>query len=416
MSASSTRVAVAAAVLLLAFAGGLSWQRMRPSSSAHVEMLASRPETARGASEAAIPSAAATRSVSPSPDTGLSRPSAAAARDDARELSSASGSSPREGIAAPSFDVVRVEPSGDALLAGRSRPNSTVALLDRGSVVAEIKADAGGTFVMIPPSLKPGDYALSLRDGQGADARESRQSVVVSVPATKKQQVMVALAEPGKATTLISEPPDLAIPATAAIASQAAALPAKLAIRSVELENGSGLFASGTAPPGTDIRVYLNDSRVADVVAAETGAWTLKVRKGLAAGRYAVRVDSLKPDRGVGARVEVPFEVPVAPAAERTLAGALPTAAPATPASGADASPASEASVREPRVAQVMSANVVVEELQTELVNHGDNLWRISRKRLGHGTRYTEIYAANLAQIRDPKLVYPGQVFVLPHD
>ena len=74
-----------------------------------------------------------------------------------------------------------------------------------------------------------------------------------------------------------------------------------------------GLFASGVAPPGTDVRVYLNNSRVADVAAAAAGAWTVTVRKGLAAGHYAVRADSLKPDRSVGARVEVPFDVPSSP-------------------------------------------------------------------------------------------------------
>ena len=56
----------------------------------------------------------------------------------------------------------------------------------------------------------------------------------------------------------------------------------------------------------------------------------------------------------------------------------------------------------------------MLDHIDTELVSRGDNLWRISRKRLGQGTRYTEIYAANMTQIRDPKLVYPGQIFVLP--
>ena len=129
--------------------------------------------------------------------------------------------------------------------------------------------DAGGNFVMTPPPLKPGDYALSLREGQGAAAIESKQSVAVSVPAAKTGQVVVALAEPGKATTLLSAPPADAAAASAASheARQAKAQPAvdaaktasgapTLSIRSVELENGSGLFASGSAPPGTDVRVY----------------------------------------------------------------------------------------------------------------------------------------------------------------
>ena len=53
----------------------------------------------------------------------------------------------------------------------------------------------------------------------------------------------------------------------------------------------------------------------------------------------------------------------------------------------------------------------VVEELVTAKVVHGDSLWRISRAMLGHGIRYTQIYAANTQQIRDPRLIYPGQVF-----
>lgn len=404
MSAPTRIAAAAALVLLLALAGGLGWQRMRPSSSEHAEMLASAPPVTHGAPEAtatpqpraAAPDVAAKHESAPQPSPGSSLPDV-----------------PRtEPATPPSFDIVRVEPSGEALLAGHGKPNGTVALVDRGKVVAEAKADAGGNFVMTPPALKPGDYALSLREGQGAAAQESKQSVVVSVPASKKQQVVVALAEPGKATTLLSAPPE---PAAAAKATEpapatakASAAPPKLAIRSVELENGSGLFASGIAPPGTDVRVYLNDSRVADVIAAAAGAWTVNVRKGLTVGRYAVRADSLKPDQSVIARVEVPFEVPAA---------AAPV--PATPPQVGEAGPSADplhAAVETPVPPRSSAADAVVDELKTELVTRGDNLWHISRKRLGHGTRYTEIYVANAAQIRDPKLVYPGQVFVLPHE
>jgi nucleoid-associated protein YgaU len=56
---------------------------------------------------------------------------------------------------------------------------------------------------------------------------------------------------------------------------------------------------------------------------------------------------------------------------------------------------------------------VIVPEVNTAIVARGDNLWRISRRIYGQGTRYTVIYGAN-AQIRDPDLIYPGQVFVLP--
>ena len=398
MPASRTRVAaLAVVVLLLALGAGLGWQRLRPSSASHVEMLAAVPARANPPPD--IPTVPTTRAPAPEVATSM----------DAASVKEATP---------PSFDIVRVEPSGEALLAGRGKPNATVALVDRGRVVAEARTDAGGNFVMTPPALVPGDYALSLREGQGAAARDSKQSVVVSVPVSRRAQVVVAMAEPGKPTTLLSSPPQAAVPAGTPAATTAnkvtpSIAPSALAIRSVELENGSGLFASGTAPPGTDVRVYLNDSRVADVIAAAAGAWTVKVRKGLIAGRYAVRADSLKPDQSVEARVEVPFEVPAASSStgDRS-ANAAPKTAPsarlaaAGPVVGSAAEGAGEPS----------RADVIVDELKTEIVSRDDNLWRISRKRLGHGTRYTEIYAANVTQIRDPKLIFPGQVFVLPRD
>ncbi len=416
MSASNTRIAVVAVavILLLALAGSLGWQRMRPSPSAHIEMSATVPPATHVAPQA-TPRLRATASNPTAKLEGVPQPSTGSNPVDAPRI---------EAATPPSFDIVRVEPSGDALLAGRSKPNSTVALVDRGKVVAEAKSDASGNFVMTPPALKPGDYALSLREGQGAAARDSNQSVVVSVPASKKQQVVVAMAEPGKPTTLLSAPPDTAQAPTAAAAApvldaKAPASPPKLAIRSVELENGSGLFASGTAPPGTDVRVYLNNSRVADVIAAAAGAWTVEVRKGLTAGRYAVRADSLKPNQNVEARVEVPFEVPATKKDQPSPARAEPRegSAASQPAQVADARRQGESSTPEASAAGMPSkSDAVVDEVQTEIVTRGDNLWHISRQRLGHGTRYTEIYAANVTQIRDPKLVYPGQVFVLPHN
>ena len=48
------------------------------------------------------------------------------------------------------------------------------------------------------------------------------------------------------------------------------------------------------------------------------------------------------------------------------------------------------------------------------LVQPGNSLWRLARRTYGSGLRYTDIYDANRDQIRDPNLIYPGQVFVLP--
>ena len=48
------------------------------------------------------------------------------------------------------------------------------------------------------------------------------------------------------------------------------------------------------------------------------------------------------------------------------------------------------------------------------IVQPGNSLWRIARRVYGEGMEYTVIYQANQDQIRDPDLIFPGQIFNLP--
>jgi nucleoid-associated protein YgaU len=57
---------------------------------------------------------------------------------------------------------------------------------------------------------------------------------------------------------------------------------------------------------------------------------------------------------------------------------------------------------------------VVVPKIATTTVSRGDSLWHISQTAYGAGMRYSVIYKANKEQIRNPNLIYPGQVFVIP--
>jgi nucleoid-associated protein YgaU len=44
----------------------------------------------------------------------------------------------------------------------------------------------------------------------------------------------------------------------------------------------------------------------------------------------------------------------------------------------------------------------------------GDNLWNLSEHFYGYGPHYRVIYEANASQIRNPRLIYPDQIFVVP--
>lgn len=455
--------------------------------------------------------------VVPAPERAASAP---AGTDNPRPAPIAGASEP------PTFDVVRVEPSGDAVLAGKGLPHSAVALMASGKVVAETKADDNGNFVLIPPPLKPGDHDLTLRqDSDGKPPVLSPQSVAVKVQKRGGGPAIVALAEPGKATQLLSDkpaagtagaprptsgaakppaalreasrPPASDEPEARKATTAPAAGAAALAFRSVELENGDGFYATGVAKAGTHVEIYLNDSRIAGVTAAPDGQWSVKVLKGLTAGRYSVRADAIGAGRRVTTRAEVSFDVPVAMAetGNRQAADGSPGAGPAAPgapgpaapgvpvaptttapadlettkveagrgapattqqptpapgmakapapsgtgqaantplppdasirsaptpvapvangvASGAGAAPVATASADTSVGADAGSA--VVEAVETARVIGGDSLWRISRTRLGQGHRFTQIYAANAAQIRDPNRIFPDQVFVMP--
>ena len=63
----------------------------------------------------------------------------------------------------PVFDIARIDPTGDAVIAGRAAPSASVELLRYGYVHDRAVADRSGQFVMVPPRLPPGEYKLTLR-------------------------------------------------------------------------------------------------------------------------------------------------------------------------------------------------------------------------------------------------------------
>jgi nucleoid-associated protein YgaU len=109
--------------------------------------------------------------------------------------------SPNSDQTEPAFDVARIEPTGDAVIAGRARPGATVELLLDGEHHDQAVTDQSGQFVMVPTRLPPGDHQLTLRskgpDGKQATSKESVVAAVVeaeSRSSTVRSRVEVAQA------------------------------------------------------------------------------------------------------------------------------------------------------------------------------------------------------------------------------
>ncbi|WP_050630141.1 LysM peptidoglycan-binding domain-containing protein [Bradyrhizobium viridifuturi] len=301
------------------------------------------------------------------------------------------------GDALPQFDVVNVEPTGETVVAGRAVPGATVELLRNGEVHDRAVADKSGQFVMVPRPLPPGNHDLTLRMTRDGKQVTSKQSVAVALEAAARERPMVALMAPDKPVKVLSQPP------------AAASVAGKVAIEAVEAEPGGKLHVSGQAAPGATVRLYLNGSLITSAAADQAGHLSVTINKGVTAGDYQIRLDEVDPGSGkVRARAEVPFNVQdttttasiPAPAASSTRAGvATPQLAAAAAATASDVSSPSA---------------VIVPKITTTTVSRGDSLWRISQRAFGAGQRYAVIYRANSQQIRNPNLIYPGQVFILP--
>ena len=303
---------------------------------------------------------------------------------------------PENSDGVPTFDVARIEPTGEAVIAGRAAPGATVELLRNGEVHDRAVADQSGQFVIVPPRLPSGTYDLTLRSRQ-PDGKQttSKQNVTVALEPKATERPVVALITPNKPTVMLSQP---AAPKPAAGA---------VVVETVEIEPGGKFHVSGQARSGAALRLYLNDSFIASVTAGADGRFAVTINEGVAPGSYRVRLDEAASSGTVRARAEVPFSVPETTAsvtAQATASKRPDLAAPRLAAAGTTVLPDSGSP----------PSTVVVPKIATTTVSRGDSLWRLSQTSYGAGMRYAVIYKANREQIRNPNLIYPGQVFVVP--
>lgn len=123
-------------------------------------------------------------------------------------------------LAPPVFDLLRVEPDGSVLVAGKAGPQALVEVLSGETVLGQASAGEGGDFVVVlEDPLAPGDYRIALRaTGPGGEAVLSAGTAIVSIPETKDGQVLAMVEEPGAPAQLITVPqaPAEAVPADAA--------------------------------------------------------------------------------------------------------------------------------------------------------------------------------------------------------
>ncbi|SFU16582.1 LysM peptidoglycan-binding domain-containing protein [Sedimentitalea nanhaiensis] len=401
--------------------------------------------------------------------------------------------SPEPALAAPTFDVVRIEPDGNTVIAGTAPAGSQVTILLEGAEQSRVQSGEDGKFVSLltlpmadtprvlsltaqlqdrsaasaedviltpvpgPAQSAPQDpttgtaggtaasseevAALDVAapaptetlapvpdtgpasaagptvpqigqapafptaaDGDGAPAATAAAAVAerpagaaptrIDTP-TPEPQIATVPGQPARTATAAADTdaPQLAPPTSVAVLRSGAegvellhpatpaqpAGPAQIALDTISYSGTGAVKLRGNATGGSVVRIYLDNEPLADLRTNDAGRWRGQLPD-VDPGIYTLRLDELDDQGQVISRLETPFQR-AAPDALRP--------------------PAPDDSAEVPLIRAVT-------------VQTGDTLWAISRAKYGDGVLYVKVFEANRDSIRDPDLIYPGQVFALP--
>ena len=316
----------------------------------------------------------------------------------------------------PVFDTFRVEPDGSMVVAGRAQPEQVVDILLSGEVLERVTADASGSFVALPvadPSDQPRTLSL-LADPEG-DAVASESSFIVAPifgpqlaleqpaepaapdgPTTEDTLQLEVPADDGNATPAV---PDLVVAdvmpqsptvlqadadgikvvqsnpsPTAQVASP------NVALEAITYDPEGEVQLSGRAIGDGAVQVYLDNQPVSASPVEAGGDWRIDLPD-IDTGLYTLRIDEVDEAGDVVSRIETPFRREEAEDVAAVLAEE-------TSQDGFD--------------------------VAVRTVQPGSTLWAIAEENLGKGIFFVEVFEANRDLIKNPDLIYPGQIFRMP--
>ncbi|WP_181318222.1 Ig-like domain-containing protein [Pseudogemmobacter blasticus] len=286
----------------------------------------------------------------------------------------------------PAIGVWRVEQDGTATIAGTATPGAEVRVTLDGVTVARGTAGASGEFALLTTlPATPAPSLLTLvelhPDGREVPATQMVALGPIAGPSeTSTTEAPPALLVSSEGATLL--PPD---PGTAPATG--------VTVETIAYAPGDVVQIGGAGQAGRQVRLYLDNALKAEVTVPAGGRW-LAGLIGIAPGLYTLRADLTDATGKVAARFETPFR--------RETPEALAESARATPAlAPVDGTEAAPAAGDPPPPVSVT-------------VQPGNTLWAIAKGQWGDGVLYVQVFEANRDRIRDPDLIYPGQVFVLP--
>lgn len=329
---------------------------------------------------------------------------------------------------APSFSLVRVEGDGAAVIAGVAGPDEEVEVLLDGEVVGSTTTGADGKFALLLDLAVAAEPRIMELRAIGKDVNRlsdeqviitaSPEEMLAAVENAEKPQIAEVDESTTEETDKEAEKPQAVAETTTteekvssadsddiqpveqnkAPKAPAVLLSDATGVKVVQPSGGNGpeadkdVFAldsisysdegavqiTGRSASDGGVRIYLNNNSVGIAQVAPGGHWTAELLD-VQPGVYTLRADRVADSGKVLDRVETPFKREAVEAlTQLTEEGAAP--------------------------------------VHAITVQPGNTLWAIARDRYGEGTLYVRVFEANKDRIKDPDLIYPGQIFDLPSD
>jgi nucleoid-associated protein YgaU len=278
-------------------------------------------------------------------------PAAPAAEPAPAEAEPAVTEAPTAERIAPTLDVVRIETDGAATIAGAAEADARISLRIDGAEAAFATADSAGAYTSL--------FTLAASDKPRVLTVLSKATDGVELEGTDK--VVLDPTTAGAALTVTN----------AGVAVVDGADIANITIDTVTYD-GDLISIGGRGASGAVVRLYVDNVDTASAPIMANGSFNADLA-GVTAGDHTLRADQLDASGNVTSR----YEMQITKAAPEALAAAA----------------------LEPKVVEIAT---------------GTTLWAIAEATFGDGLMYIQVYEANKDKIKDPNLIYPGQVFTIP--
>ena len=270
-----------------------------------------------------------------------------------------------------SIDVFRVDELGNIISAGKVSKKAKIEIIaDNKKVIGTDKTEQDGSFVVFGKVQSTGLVQTvkirGLINDEGQEEIVDSADLFFVLPQVEKNNEKEESKIEKKPLIVRDDGKDLKVFAPIQVSSVDS-----ITLDTISYTESSSTVLAGRARLDNSVRVYLNNKLESVVEVNESGAWKTFLPD-IEPGVYTLRLDEVNQNGTVKGRLELPFKR------------------------------------EEEAILQAMGEGSIT-------VQPGNSLWRIARKYYGKGIQYVEIFERNSHLIRDPDLIYPGQVFSLPN-